>query len=218
MVKNTRQVKRTGFWSKVGKGIKTAGSVASTAMTALKVARGVAALVNAEKKYFDTSQSASIVNTGSIYPLTNMAQGTTYNTRDGNSIKLTSLLIRLRTIMNTASNEATVRFIVFIDKEYNNISTIQVTDVLENADYLNPVNHTNGKRFKILYDKYHVMSVTGTQGQYKRIFLKLNHHAKYADNSTTNQREGNMFVLAISDQATNQPGLAYYSRIRFLDN
>ena len=102
----------------------------SVAKTALKTAKWVAGLVNAEYKYFDVSPSLPIASTYNGYitgPLCAPPQGTDVESRTGDSIKMVNMTLRMIINYNGANYE-NIRVIIVHDKEN---SIVNVSDFLD---------------------------------------------------------------------------------------
>lgn len=193
------------------KAIKSSGQNIWKELMALKK------LINVEKKFIDTGVIAvNPSNTGTNTILTNIAQGADYNQRNGNSIKLSSTYLKLIFANNPTSAATFLRVMMFIDND-NIGSAPAVTDVLEAASVVSPLNHTNGKRFKILSDKTLCASLQGPDIVKYNQYKMLSNHVKYS-NATTGSREGQLYILLISDQSVNTPSVSYFVRSRFIDN
>lgn len=192
-------------------------SVGQLAAKAYKAAKYVASVVNVERKFFDvTNTGLSPSTVGSVYPLSQIGVGDTFNTREGNSIKALNEYIQLSAQLNTAAEATFLRCILFMDNE-NNGSTPAVADVLESVGYLSPINHVNGTRFTILRDCRIILTKTGNAKEYK-IYKKLGSHIKWSGSNGTDTKEGHLYLLLLSDQATDTPSVNFLARMRFIDN
>lgn len=202
--------RRYGFFGK-------AGYMASKAW---KMAKYLKSVINVERKYIDYNQApAQITTTGTVLLLSGANQGTDYNQRDGLSAKMVSLNCRYTCELPSgfASPEGQyIRLIWFIDQE---TGTPAVSDVLETTSIVSPLNHLNGKRFSILYDKVHFLSIAGQTGIQRSMFKRMQSHLKWS-NATTGLKEGHVYVLLLSDASTagTEPFVSFYNRIRFIDN
>lgn len=187
---------------------------------AKKAATGVVKYyLNPEYKHSDYAITQAVNNAGVVFSNINfIAQGDTDQTRDGNSIKVTSHFMRYTFTRNTSSTATYVRFIVFTDVS-SNAAVPAVVDVLDNSSALSPLNTLNGSRFHILMDRTYTLSADKpiVAGEY---YKKMQHHIKFLDGSATNTNlgQGPIYLLAISNEITNTPTLSLQSRIRFLDN
>lgn len=194
-----------------------AGNAKWAAQRALKGFNYLKSLINVEKKFLDvTNNNQAIGSSPVVYPLTQMATGDDYKTRDGNSIKASSILIRLSAVLDTSAEQTFVRMLLVRDMEQNT-STPAGSDILESNDYLSPISHVNGKRFYVMCDKYLNLTKTGNSKMIK-CYKKLYHHIRFSSSSSTDTREGNLYLLLISDQAVNTPTIDFTSRLRYIDN
>lgn len=214
----TRYSRRRNYRrSKKSTSTSTWGGVARKA---LKVANFVRTLVNVEKKFFDINATAltTMSNTGAVYAMTGVPQGDAYNQREGNSFKLVSQFFRIQAYLNPGNvGGENVRFMVVSDNEDQG-SIPAVTDILEVPNVISPLNHTNGTRFKVWYDKMYTMTQEGREVVDFKMFKKCQHHVKFSGPGGGNTREGNLYLLAICNSSTNFPSFSWYNRVRFIDN
>lgn len=213
-----RVYKKPGY----GYGWKPTISNATGAVTGLaslwSAVRGLQKMWNTEVKFFDVNQvNQSIGTTGAVYSLSQIPGGDAYNQRDGNSCRLKSQLFRLSAVLNSSADQTFVRFILFKDNEARNASPA-AADLLETGnDYLSPLNHVNGKRFTVIRDK--VLNLRKDMNSaVSKEYIKCSHHLKFSSATSTDVREGAMYVLLISDQVTNTPTVDFNNRLRFIDN
>ena len=184
-----------------------------------KAATGVVKYyLNPEYKYLEAVNTITPVSTGTVQPLATISQGNGQTNRDGNSIKVTSLLIRATLTRNTSATATKVRIIIFSDASSNG-ATPALADVLQTANQDSPINRVNGARFTIIKDKSYILDSDQPMSQ-MYIYKKMQHHVHYltTDNTVASQGQGFIYLLAISSEATNAPQIAYNSRMRFLDN
>lgn len=205
----------------ISKGVNTLTNVANTAGKAYKIASTIAKMVNAEKKYFDVSFSntTNFDNNGACFCLSAMAQGTDYNTRIGNSIKAASDQWRFNLLIGAATN-VIYRVIFFTDRE-NRQANPAVTDVLESASTVSPLNHINGKRFHIIKDYYGELDTVKSPIKCISHYHKMKGHIKFtaAAAGVASADEGNLFVLILSSNAVaTAPSITITNRLRFYDN
>ena len=138
----------------------------SVAKTALKTAKWVAGLVNAEYKYWDVSPSLPIASTYNGYitgPLCAPPQGTDVESRTGDSIKMVNLTMRLLFQFN-GSNFENLRVIIFHDKENSITNVSDFLDITGSAmSVLSPKNQINQYDSKTIYDKTFAISANRPQ-------------------------------------------------------
>ncbi len=205
--------------------------VADVAVRAVETAGALGRFLNIEMKLFDTDTTGvSITNTGSAVLLTDIGQGSAYNQRTGNSVKMVKLILRLR-LYASNSVSSTVRVMVVRGNE-RELALPAWTDLLEavsspaNIGLLSPYEHSFPDRWLPLFDE--TMSlVNGDQSQVTLIETQItlpedSAHFLYQNGTggIANSAEGQLFLMYLSDQGTmaNQPIIDYYSRIVFVDN
>lgn len=218
-----RGYRRRGYKPKVKKGTSTFDKVMSVASTALKVANFVRGIVNAEFKYADLNLVPTNVDfngiTGNFH---NIVQGTTSQTRNGDTIKLSSLQIRgTLQSASTATGPVFVRFILVQGiKEQgaapvldNILTTVGTAAVINSLREVNPESN-----YKVLMDKTFRMNI-GTDNQNKaiEIYIRPKHHIKY-NTGTVNAASGGLYYFFVSNVSANLPSVQFQSRIRFIDN
>ncbi|MGN7614506.1 hypothetical protein ACQZV8_20750 [Magnetococcales bacterium HHB-1] len=187
----------------------------------LKDLRFLKSVINVEHKFVDKDLAGAVSSTtGSITPLSNLAQGDDYNARNGRSIKLSSLHVRGTVNANASATTTKVRLIIFNDRVSNG-STPAITDVLASSDPMSFLNLNNTSRFKIIYDRLY--RLTDDQDNSVKTFRcnkKLGWHAKYngSAGNVNEMQTGHLWFLILSDQATNTPSVDIHTRLRFVDN
>jgi len=225
-----KTVQKSGGWG------GTLSTVARVASTALKLGKFAASVLNVEKKYFDTSQSSQVDNTNLPVNQCLMAQGTTATTRIGNSVKLKSMQTRFSIYQVPANtNPCHVRCIIYQDTSKSTYTTPAVADILEvNSTTfvsISPYSMNEPGRWKILLDKTMMLSPYGQDGSYHHFdffhkFGSTNKKGEAYDHlqwDETGSGQADMrgypiYILTLSDDATNGPLVQYYNRLRFIDN
>lgn len=191
-------------------------------------------VVNVERKFVDStvlySDGATELDwNGAILLTTGVGQGAAENQRNGNSIKATGIdtMIDMRGTTSAANGVTKLRCILFIDTE-NQDTNPAVTDVLEST-YVGTStvcssmkNDLTRKRFRILHDRTYTLDQNNVLARTIRVYKKLHHHIKYSGANSTDQREGQVYWLFISDQdpasAGSTPTVRPVSRFRYIDN
>lgn len=194
-------------------------SIKEVAQTALSTANYVRSLINVEKKFCDNTQTSQIIGKAlTVYPLNNISEGSDYNQRTGISVKGVSSYLRYSCRLDPAATLNQIRVIMFEDKE-NQGTTPGGNDLLENgAFYLSPINHVNGQRWNILYDKMVTLDVNGRAVVDLKSYKTLNTHYKWSSTTGTSTYNSSIYLGFISDNNTNSPIVDFYHRLRFVDN
>lgn len=196
-------------------------SVLEKANKALNLASKVYRFVNTEIKFHDvTTTATAIPNTGTINGLSAVAQGDGQSTRDGDSLKPLHLTIRGSVTNNTTNNRTTLaRIIVFRGKQENGVG-FSATDILETSTVYSPKNYTDRFRTKILMDKVIPVPPNNNNSYSPKLWnfsTKIIGHVNYSAASTSIE-DGGIYILYLSDQATNPPTMDYYARLTYVDN
>lgn len=189
-------------------------------MQALSVARAVRSLINVEFKFHDVDVAPTPDSAGTISNLSLIAQGDGPSTRDGNSILLKSIYLRLRATINAAATNTVVRCILFTD--YQQQGTLPTVANVLTGDIDTPLNIVDyPKRFRVIRDFMFSLSNSGDKIYHKDYYIKMyKHHIKYDGSGATaaEQRTGNIYLLLISNEGANTPTLNVDSRLRYIDN
>lgn len=195
--------------------VKTMGDIARTASTALKVATTVASLINVEFKYVDQTSSLTPNSTGTIFHITDIAQGDTMSTRDGDSVKLKSIQAKWYGKQHSSATNTILRIIWFIDTV--GASTPTISELLGSGADVNAFrNLDNRGRFVILKDvTFNLGDNTTFDGSW---YKKLNMQTLWHDGTGSGVTSNHLYMAYISNEATNTPNLYIRHRVRYLDN
>lgn len=172
----------------------------------------------AEKKYYlHSNGSSSISDTGYIWPLSDVPQGDTDQTRNGDSLYLRT--VRILGDVRAGDTTNACRVIVF---QWLDDSTPTVASVLQTTSgvtaVFSPYLHDQRKKFRIMYDKMFVVAANGNDAKvfdtkYLRPPIK-----KVAFTAATTTGSNKIFLLLISDStAVTHPALTHYSKVTYDD-
>ncbi len=220
---NRQRMRKTarGEPDSVGKYFGDAWSLAKRTAVGLNEIRK---LINIEEKDLETIQaSVAFDTTGTIYSLSTVAQGTDYNTRVGDSIKMQRITVRYRLFKNSSATASMCRVILFRDLDgYGTAPT--TADVLQTVGSatapLTPPDFLNRKRFAIIRDELVDLNSTG-DSSYSGVWdLAHEGHVLYLGTTAAaaSNGKGSVYMLALSDEATNTPTIAFSARIVFTDD
>ena len=222
------------FLQGAGKAIQVAGSALSLATT-------IASVINAEHKHLDTlSGVISCSNsTPNVTCLTNMAQGTTDQTRTGNSVLSKHVYLK-GSITRSAARDAgavdLVRVMLIIDTNDVADTAPTIDLILQNYSTtysaVSPHNKAYTDRFKVLYDKSFALSEqtplkmiklykqfktkTYTNKKGKAVIRAL--HQTYNGPNSTDLSKNHIYVVSIGSNNTSPPDMAWHARFGYVDN
>lgn len=160
---------------------------------------------------------------GFFQSLTDLPQGDTDITRDGDQVEAYTVDLRYYAFTQDATN--LVRVILFQWVPNTAIATPTLADILLNAgtyDALAPYETDNHQMWKILYDRTHSMAQTGAASanvtKLIRKKIKVSRKKVQFEGGTTDGTN-KVYMLVISDSGVaNHPGITYVARVNYLDN
>lgn len=178
-------------------------------------------MINAEYKYIDTVTTVSpVANTGTVTYLSGIAQGVTDITRIGNKILFKDIMWRMQASINDTALTSALRIIVFSARQVNGVLPT-VAEVLQTVSQLAPLNRDNTKQYVIIKDYLWSLNFANdSETKIVKGYHVLNYHANY-DGATAaigDAEENHLFMLCISDDATNGPVFTFDCRIKFYDS
>lgn len=201
-----------------------------------------------ELKFWDSSAEDALVpiggaffNDGTSNNFCRVVQGDTVGQRDGTRITVRSLHLRyiIKGIVSTTLNTPVLcRVVVWLDKQCNGadppLNTAGTGMITNNTTAaLQPLafnNIFNKRRFKILHDKFHLVTFTGgglvatdsfaPSGCYGEAHIKLNTPIDYDTTAATGVvstiRSNNIGAWIMPD-VTNVVSVNWWCRLRYLD-
>lgn len=206
-----------GFFSK-------AGYVLKTAKSALRTAKFVKNLINVEYKHHTANGAAACAasGTGNVFYLTDIDEGDTSSTRNGDSVRAKSLNLKIHMTSGSAAGGTTCRVLLVKDKA-NRGANPAITDILTSVSPLVYRNLDTTDRFKVLLDRRHVIGTTGSlDGQDVWEFnfnKKVKHHVKWTGTGGgVADANLNAYFLIIVHGSANVPNYNYNWRFRYVDN
>lgn len=194
-------------------------SALQLATKAWKATRYIKGLVNSEMLHHRIGGNINIDSTGGLLSLAAISQGDSDSGRTGNSIFARNLSMNLNVKIN-ASNLATqfIRIVLLQDNQQISDTTPSVTDVLDSAYPNAPLNQSTAGRFTIIRNWEFYLNATNQPGRVLKKYFKLWHHIRYNGSASTDIQRGGLYLLYISDQATNPPTAGYQIKLGYHDN
>lgn len=197
-----------------------------TVNKAYKLAKYAVSRLNAESNIIDTSHNGtSIGTTMNIQLLNGTTQGDGNSNREGNSIRMKSVYLRLHNILsqNAAAIFNVCRIMIVLDKQPNG-AIFSGADLLENTGIpvASPYEKDFSARFEVLLDKVVTMSKTGNEGVFYKKYINLGQKVRYNETNggTIADINTNALYLCIVTNASspNEPTFYTNVRLRFVDN
>jgi len=206
-------------------------------------------LINVEEKMFDATAAAQSVNySGVIDNLSNVAEGSDYNNRNGNSILVQRLHLKGAFTLNTgasAPGSVVCRLMVLRDMLHNSTTDPTPAQVLEvtasGTAVYSPLLHFHdgnaaARRFRVLHDKNYVINANfattvaatvsgsvdilgGNTVQFD-VNVDVGAHTLFQSTAGADASDwvGGLYIFYISSVNSTTPTITYYSRLYFTDN
>ncbi len=200
------------------------GRYMDTASKALKVALTVKKLLNVEFKRFDVSATAQAqTTTVTILQVSNILLGDGGLSRDGNQIKITGIYLNYLWTIHASATTTQVRVMLVQDSQTNGAiyaASDLLVDQTGTDNIISPYNLDNKYRFRVLFDRTHVLNDNGNQSVIVNKFIKLDQRMRFdaSAGDITDVTSMSYSLVFVSSEATNTPARTHHCRIRFIDN
>lgn len=179
-------------------------------------------LINVEYKSLRTAWTADPSTTGAVLSLSALAQGDDFSDRQGRKIKLFSIRHTGRVSLHASATNTFGRFAVIRDN-LGSTTAPTIADVYGSAaNFLGNISkdddpQTNA-RFSILYDKWWTLNSATQENLEISSYRKIGSHITYTGVAATDEGKGNLYLMSVSSEATNDPSVLVVTTIKFIDN
>lgn len=153
-----------------------------------------------------------------------MTSGSSIDQRVGREITMRSIQFQYVVRANTAGVDQQTRVVLVYDRQTNG-GAPAFNDVFDYTNCTSVRRLENRKRFKVLYDRTHVVNAIGEPGAQvaRRFYRRLRHPVTFNSGNTGlvgDITTGSVYLLFISTQAagTNAALIDFQTRIRYSDN
>lgn len=172
-----------------------------------------------ENKYLDVLLLTTELFSGNVYSLSNVPQGDTDITRNGDQLVQRALRVKGNVIVSDTTNMS--RLILF---RWKNESVPVVGDILS-ATYVgtpqaphSPYHHDGRTNFTVLYDKTFSVDTYNTQRIFDTGWINLRNKKQYYSGGSSSAEKNGIFALIISDSgAVGNPVTNLVSRMTYQD-
>jgi len=174
-----------------------------------------------EIKFYDESGTVSLSTSGSVFCVSDLAQGDTDITRDGDKIVLKSM--QLRGTMTLADTSNIIRIIVFQWFPVDTASDPTADDILQTTGTFGIVSayqHDQRNQYHILADRTYTLTTASQPYRHWQIKIPFKYVKKQATFLAGGVYGANhIHILMISDSAAvADPTCSFYSRIYYTDS
>jgi len=198
------------------------GSAKSLAITNYKTLSSIKKKLHSETKYFHTGTSISLDRTASITTLCAPANGITNEQRTGDQITVKTL--KINAVLGYQALNATVRIIVFRDKQ-NQIGS--QGDILYSSipNIYTPIEFfakDKAKRYTILVDKTVIVHTYDPLKHFRINIVGLNSPIVF-DGTSVNINSGALKIMVVSDTdlaaaTPDKPIIKWTSEVTYTDS
>lgn len=189
------------------------------AKKAYAATRYIKGLVNSEMLYADQSFSLAISTTPTITHLTGIAQGDSEQGRTGNGILVRSISFKYAVQMHASAVATGFRIILLQDKQQVGDTAPTAAAILETTTSpWSLLQRDQAGRFKILYSRIHTLSSNGKEIISVEKHMKMYSHVRYNGSASTDVQKNGLYLVCLSDQATNTPTFGGMFRVNYHDN
>lgn len=193
------------------------------AVQAYQVGTKALEMLNAEKKYYDISQTTvTPANPSGSYTVVSLvssiSQGDGPTNRDGSQIRLKSINVQLAMQINAAATTTNVRWVLFRDMRPQLAAAPTYIDLYDSTDVINTFLNIEDqwRRFKIIRSGLVTLNINQNPYSTTDLYVPCSLPIRY---STSNDViNTNIYLMLVSNEATNTPSVAYRYRVRFYDN
>lgn len=181
-----------------------------------------------EVKYHEVGISGTnITTTGSVFHLSNIAQGDTVATRTGNSILVTDLVVKGSFSSYTGSAAVSFRIAIVVDKQQIADTSPSAGDIFTDAvATANPVTAVpsvaTAERFRILwmsklYNGGALANTANTQIPFYEVAKKMNLKVSFNGTASTDIEKNGIYFVFLTDDGANTVDYNGLCRIAFTD-
>lgn len=179
----------------------------------------VKGMINSEKKFHDSSGSTAASATPTVHALTQIAQGDSQATRDGNSILVRNLRLSMLWSNHASATAGTFcRCVIVKDNQQVSDTDPQWLDVFESATVTSPLNAEKIGRFQLLKDMTFTLNNDDKENKIIKLNLPLKHHVRYNGTAGTDIQKGGLYLMYCSNQGANTAAVSLEARVSFYDN
>lgn len=191
-------------------------SIAKLAWSGVK---GLRALINAEKHFYDATATGTVAfATGNVLDYTAFAQGDTISTRTGNSVLVNNVQGRVSMVKHASASQTLCRTFLVMDTQQIADTAVAIADILLSVDPLAPLNRNNLGRFKVLWSKKYILTANRPMINFQVYKRFKKHHFRYNGTAAGDIQKGGLYLCTVHTESTNLPTItANYSTV-FYDN
>ncbi len=178
----------------------------------------------ARLKFTNALTSVTFNNTWNQLLLNGIALGDADTQRDGDSIRMETLMIRVKTSTNAAVDASTTcRYVVVYDRQANGSILDTNKMFITDNSIISPRDPALDRRYKVLWDRtftvneYTANATTSNDRYFSKMIRLRSMRAQYEFDGAaeTALSSGSLWFLFLSDRSTNVPFLEVSTMLRW---
>ncbi len=177
-----------------------------------------------ESKFIDFTQLTTSINANvtSLLRVEDIVQGDEHDERQGDSITLTSVQVRILFTAFMAGDQNQIRIVIVHDKQANGVLGTAAQMFLDGTDQdinVSPYNLDNKHRFQFLSDEEVTINEQGQSSVLYKKYVKLNHKIRYDANTgaVSDLTSSNIIIYVIGFSSAGEGDMQSITRLRYLD-
>lgn len=181
---------------------------------------------NSELKYFTYNLSNFAIDASWLaLSMSNIPQGDSQTTRDGNAVYLKGYSIKYKITRADTWQKFRVLVVRYLSPNTTNPAIADILHDVSSVDMsmITPNNFEKKKSYQILYDKLHNLQPDSGLPNYEMTYkhtktFKKPRLLRWNTSGSADYESGNLTFFVISDSvATTHPSLSLYSRVTFIE-
>ncbi len=202
---------------------KQCGSmIARDAARALSMARYVKSLINVEYKSIRQAWTTDPNTTGDVISLSDIPGGTAFNQRTGRKVKLVSIQHKGSILLHASATNTFGRHVVVRDN-LGDTTAPTIADLFGSAtNMLNNLSRLDdpqtNSQFTVLYDKWYTLNSNTQEQKQINSYKKTTFHVTFTGTAATDEGKGNVYLMSVSSESTNDPVVNVVTTIKYIDN
>lgn len=213
----TKRVKKRRQQQRRMKELRSTKQVARRALRMVRqIKKGI------ERKLIQTVETNSnIGSTPTRTLISGVTRGDSAVERDGSQITMVNIRFKALLKKHASATNTNVRLMLVQDSQTNgaNFATADLlSDTSADDCLVSTRNLDNMKRFRVLMDRLYHLNDTSPSA-YITYYKDLKIKCRYSGNAGTiaDINDNSIFLVEMSDEATNTPTITYHCNIRFVD-
>lgn len=184
---------------------------------AVRNANFVRTYLRPELKRYEEVATNATSSTATIIHITSVVGGPDEDDRIGNRIFAKYVTMNLSATINASATATICRILLVVDTD-NTGTDPTAALILETANnVLSPINSDYTQRFTTLIDRIVNLSINGQNNWVDKVYKRCNFMINYTGPAGTETAKNNIYLLLLSNEATNTPTIGYYFRLAFTD-